>query len=205
VRPATLRFRLIGAAERVAEAAEDCRRRGAIVDAVAEDGIGLPVIGEEQPIDLLAVHAGSDVQAAMAMVDAFLEPLRRRHGAIVLIGARTAELLRYGGSLRRNLRPEGVAVSMAIPGSLATRLAVRLRRPGIAAIGADKAARLICRGVSRGRATIALPGAAALLRTLRLSPSLLRDRLREALVMRAEPVADPIAKEPLPERSASGN
>jgi capsular polysaccharide export protein len=200
-----VRLRLIGAAERVAEAAEDCRRRGAIVDAVAEDGIGLPVIGEEQPIDLLAVHAGSDVQAAMAMVDAFLEPLRRRHGAIVLIGARTAELLRYGGSLRRNLRPEGVAVSMAIPGSLATRLAVRLRRPGIAAIGADKAARLICRGVSRGRATIALPGAAALLRTLRLSPSLLRDRLREALVMRAEPVADPIAKEPLPERSASGN
>jgi hypothetical protein len=200
-----VRLRLIGAAERVAEAAENCRRRGAIVDTVAEDGIGLPVIGEEQPIDLLAVHAGSDVQAAMAMVDAFLEPLRRRHGAIVLIGARTAELLRYGGSLRRNLRPAGVAVSMAIPGSLATRLAVRLRRPGIAAIGADKAARLIRRGVSRGRATIALPGAAALLRTLRLSPSLLRDRLREALVMRAEPVADPIAKEPLPERSASGN
>jgi capsular polysaccharide export protein len=201
-----VRLCLIGAAGTVEIAAEDCRRRGAIVDAVAEDGIGLPAIDEEQPIDLLAVHAGSDVQAAMAMVDAFLVPLRRRHGAIVLVGARTAELLRYGGSLRQNLGPEGIAVSMAIPGSLATRLAARLRRPAIAASGPDKVARLICRGVSRDRKVIAVPGAAAaLLRTLRLAPSLLRDRLREALAMPAEPVADPIAKEPLPERSASGN
>jgi capsular polysaccharide export protein len=201
-----VRLYLIGAAARLAGVAEDCRWRGAVVDAVADDGTELPVIDEEQPIDLLAIHAGSDVQAAMEMVETFLEPLRRRHGAIVLVGARTEELLRYGGSLRQNLRPDEIAVSMAVPGSLATILAARLRRPEIAAIGADKAARLIGRGVWRGRGTIALPGAAAaLLRTLRLAPSLLRDWLREALAAPAEPVADPIAEEPLPGRSASGD
>jgi capsular polysaccharide export protein len=201
-----VRLCLIGAADRVAEAAEDCRRRGAMVDAVVEDDGDLPLIDEEQPIDLLAVHAGSDVQAAMAIVEASLEPLRLRHGAIVLVGARTAELLRYGGSLRQNLRPEGIAVSMAMPGSLSTRLAAYLRRPEIAAIGADKAARLICRGVSRRRRMIALPGAlTAVVRALRVAPSLLRDRLREALAAPAEPVADPIAEQPLAERSASGN
>jgi len=201
-----VRLCLIGAADSVAEAAEDCRRRGAMVDAVVEDDGDLPLIDEEQPIDLLAVHAGSDVQAAMAIVEASLEPLRLRHGAIVLVGARTEELLRYGGSLRQNLRPEGIAVSMAMPGSLSTRLAAYLRRPEIAAIGADKAARLICRGVSRRRRRIALPGAlTAVVRALRVAPPLLRDRLRKVLAAPAEPVADPIAEEPLAERSASGN
>ena len=201
-----VRLCLIGAADSVAEAAEDCRRRGAMVDAVVEDDGDLPLIDEEQPIDLLAVHAGSDVQVAMAIVEASLEPLRLRHGAIVLVGARTEELLRYGGSLRQNLRPEGIAVSMAMPGSLSTRLAAYLRRPEIAAIGADKAARLICRGVSRRRRMVALPGAlTAVVRALRVAPSLLSDRLREALAAPAEPVADPIAEEPLAERSASGN
>ena len=201
-----VRLCLIGAADSVAEAAEDCRRRGAMVDAVVEDDGDLPLIDEEQPIDLLAVHAGSDVQAAMAIVEASLEPLRLRHGAIVLVGARTEELLRYGGSLQQNLRPEGIAVSMAMPGSLSTRLAAYLRRPEIAAIGADKAARLICRGVSRRRRMIALPGAlTAVVRALRVAPSLLRDRLHKVLAAPAEPVADPIAEEPLAERSASGN
>jgi hypothetical protein len=201
-----VRLCLIGAADSVAEAAEDCRRRGAMVDAVAEDDGDLPMIDEEQPIDLLAVHAGSDVQVAMAIVEASLEPLRLRHGAIVLVGARTEELLRYGGSLRQNLRPEGIAVSMAMPGSLSTRLAAYLRRPEIAAIGADKAARLICRGVSRRRRMVALPGAlTAVVRALRVAPPLLRDRLRKVLAAPAEPVADPIAEEPLAERSASGN
>jgi capsular polysaccharide export protein len=208
-----VRLCLIGAADRVSGAAADCRRRGASVDALGDEAwrteelaARLKAWDDEQPIDVLAVQAGPDLGPAMAMVDALLEPLRRRHGAIVLIGARSPELLRYGRSLRQNLQPYGVAVSIAAPGVLAAQLAARSRHPEIAAIGADKAARRICWGVSRRRKAIALPGAsAALLRTLRLSPSLLRDRLREALVIPAEPVADPIAEEPLPERSASGN
>jgi hypothetical protein len=95
---------------------------------------------------------------------------------------------------------------IASPGVLATQLAARFRRPELAAISADSAARLIRWGVSRRRKAVALPGAGtALLRALRLSPSLLRDRLRERLAARVEPVAPPITEEPLPERAASGN
>jgi hypothetical protein len=53
---------------------------------------------------------------------------------------------------------------------------------------------------------VALPGAlTAVVRALRVAPPLLRDRLRKVLAAPAEPVADPIAEEPLAERSASGN
>jgi hypothetical protein len=85
---------------------------------------------------------------------------------------------------------------------LAAALAARFRRPEIAAIGADRAARLICRGAARRRKAIALPGTAtALLRTLRVLPSLLRDRLAAP----AEPVAVAVAEEPFQGRAASGN
>jgi hypothetical protein len=108
--------------------------------------------------------------------------------------------------LRQELKPHGVMVMIASPSVLAMRLAARFGRPELAAIGADKAARLIRRDVSRRRKAAALPGAVtALLRALRLSPSLLRDRLRERLAAPAEPVLPPITEEPLPERAASGN
>jgi hypothetical protein len=44
-----------------------------------------------------------------------------------------------------------------------------------------------------------------LLRAVRLSPSLLRHRLRERLATPAEPVTPPLTEEPLPERAGSGN
>jgi hypothetical protein len=108
--------------------------------------------------------------------------------------------------LRQDLKSHGVAVMIAAPDVLAARLATRFRRPEITAIGADKAARLICRGVSGRRRAVALPGAGtALLRTLRLSPALLRNKLRVRLATPAEPAADPVAEEPLPEQAGSGN
>ena len=143
----------------------------------------------------------------MTTIDPLLEPLRRRRqGVIVLSGTRSDELLRYSNMVRQDLRSHGVAVMTASRGVLAARLAAHFRRPEIAAIGADKAARLICQGVSRRRKAVALPGVGtALLRTLRLSPALLRDRMRERLATQAEPIADPVAEEPLPEQAASGN
>jgi hypothetical protein len=195
-----VRLCLVGGADTLAVAAEDCRRRGARVDT-------LGTLDKDQPIDVLAVQAGSDFGRAMATIDPLIEPLRRRQqGAIVLIGARTEELLRYSNMVRQDLRPHGVMVMIASSGVLAGRLAARFHRPEIAAIGADKAARLICGGVSRRRKTVTLPGAGvALLRTLRLSPALLRNKLRERLAAPAEPIADPVAEEPLPEQAASGN
>ena len=143
----------------------------------------------------------------MAIVDALAEALRRRRrGNIVLVGARSAELLRYGRSVRLSLRPAGVSVAIAAPGFVAVRLAARLRRPEIAAMAADRAARLICRAVLRRRTTIALPGApTATLRLLRLSPVLLRDWMRRSLAAPAEPAVDPIEEGPLPEESGSAD
>jgi capsular polysaccharide export protein len=194
-----VRLCLAGATETLAIAAEDCRRRGARVDTFES-------LDRDQPIDVFAVRAGPDFGHVMATIDPLIEPLRRRRqGAIVLIGARSDELLRYSDMLRQELRPHGVVVMIASPGVLAMRLAARFGRPELAAIGADKAARLIRRGVSRRRKAAALPGAGtALLKAARLSPSLLRDRLRERLATPAEPVV-PLTEEPLPERAASGN
>ena len=205
-----VRLCLIGAAGALAVAAEDCRRRGAIVNTFASDGqepenlaSRLKTVDEERPIDVLAVQAGPDLGHTMAIVEPLLEPLRRRRrGAIVLIGARSEELRRFSDMVRQDLRSYGVAVMVASPGLVAARLAARFRRSEIAGIGADKMARLICRGVSRRRKAVALPRAGtALIRTLRLSSALLRERLATP----AEPVTDPVAKEPLPEQAASGN
>jgi capsular polysaccharide export protein len=195
-----VRLCLVGATETLAIAAEDCRRRGARIDTFES-------LDRDQPIDVLAVRAGPDLGYVMATIDPLIEPLRRRRqGVIVLIGTRTDELLRYSDMLRQELKPHGVMVMIASPSVLAMRLAARFGRPELAAIGADKAARLIRRDVSRRRKAAALPGAVtALLRALRLSPSLLRDRLRERLAAPAEPVLPPITEEPLPERAASGN
>jgi len=110
-------------------------------------------------------------------------------------------LLRYARAARHRLRPRGIAVSIAAPGFLATQLAARLRAPAIAALGTDKAARLICRGALRRRKAIALPGApTALLRTARLAAS----RLNEWLTA-PDAAAAPAAEETVPGRSGTGN
>jgi capsular polysaccharide export protein len=209
-----VRLCLIGAGDGLADAADDCRRRGAIVDALdsarhsdAEIAGALQALDREVPVDVVAVHAGSDLDPAMAIVDALAEALqRRRRGTIVLVGARSEELLRYGRSVRQSLRPAGVSVAIASPGRVATRLAARLRRPEIATVAGDRAARLICRAVLRRRATVPLPGMpTAVLRLLRLSPVLLRDWARRLLAARAPPVVDPIEEGPLPEESGSAD
>jgi hypothetical protein len=127
-----VRLCLVGGADTLAVAAEDCRRRGARVDT-------LGTLDKDQPIDVLAVQTGSDFGRAMATIDPLIEPLRRRQqGAIVLIGARTEELLRYSNMVRLDLRPHGVMVMIASSGVLAGRLAARFHQPEAAAIGADK-------------------------------------------------------------------
>src|SRR5205085_1100374 len=120
----------------------------------------LQALDREVAVEVVAVHAGPDLDPAIAVVEALAEALRRRRrGTIVLVGPRSEELLRYGRAVRLSLRAAGVSVAIAAPGFIATGLAARLRRPEIAAMAADRAARLICRAVLRRRTTIALPGA----------------------------------------------
>jgi len=209
-----VRLCLIGAGDSLADAVEDCRRRGAIVDALdsarhadSEIADALQAFGRDVPVDMAIVHAEPELDSAMMVVDALAETLRRRRrGGIVLVGARTEEVLRYGRSVRQNLRPVGVSVAIASPSLIATRLAARLRRPEIAAIHPDRAARLIGDGMLRRRAMIALPGPlTAMRRAVRFSPTLARRWARSALVSHAEPAVDPIEKGPLPEESGSAD
>src|SRR5205823_4005871 len=81
-----VRLCLVGASDTLSVTAEDCRRRGARVDTFRS-------LDKEQPIDVLAVQAGSDFGRAMAVIDPLIEPLRRRgQGAVVLIGVRSEAL-----------------------------------------------------------------------------------------------------------------
>jgi short-subunit dehydrogenase len=198
---------LIGAGDMLAGAAEDCRRRGAVAEALATDDCDTGFLAAYlkacafRDIDVLAAFAGIDLGRAMAAIDGLQEALRPR-GTIVLAGKRNDELLRYARALRHRMRPQGITVSIAAPGLVATHLAARLRAPALAAIGADRAARLIHRGALRHRQAIALPGMpTALFRTARLMAS----RFNEWLTAPDRPVAAPVAEEPVPGRSGTGN
>jgi capsular polysaccharide export protein len=197
---------LIGAARMLGGAAEDCRRRGAIVETLAVDHCDTASLAGHLKaqafpnIDVLAVSA-VDLGRAMAAVDGLQERLQPGT-AIVLVGRRNEELLRYAGAARRRLRAQGVAVAIAAPGLVATGLAARWRDPWIAMVGPDKAARLICRGIQRRRRAIAIPGApTALLRTARLAVS----RFNDWLTAPDPAAAAPIAEEPVAGRSGTGN
>jgi capsular polysaccharide export protein len=198
---------LIGAGNMLAGAAEDCRRRGALVEALTTDDCDTASLAAYlkarafRDIDVLAAFAGLDLGRAMAAIDGLQQALRPS-GVIVLAGKRNDELLRYARAARHRLRPEGVRVSIAAPGFAATQLAARLRAPALAAVGADKAARLIRRGALHRRQAIALPGMpTALFRTARLFAS----RFNEWLAAPDRSVPAPVAEEPVPGRSGTGN
>jgi len=198
---------LIGAGNMLAGAAEDCRRRGALVEALTTDDCDTASLAAYlkarafRDIDVLAAFAGLDLGRAMAAIDGLQQALRPS-GVIVLAGKRNDELLRYARAARHRLRPEGVRVSIAAPGLAATQLAARLRAPALAAVGADKAARLIRRGALHRRQAIALPGMpTALFRTARLFAS----RFNEWLAAPDRSVPAPVAEEPVPGRSGTGN
>ena len=202
-----VRLLLIGAADRLSDAAEDCRRRAADVETLATDHCNTAALAAYlkarsfRQIDVLAAFAEPELGRAMAAIDGLQEALQAR-ATVVLAGKRDDELRRYARAVRYKLRPRGIAVSIAAPGFVAAGLAVRWRAPAIAAIGADKAARLICRAVQRRRRAIALPGApTALLRTARLTAT----RFNDWLTAPDAPRAAPVAEDPVPGRSGTGN
>jgi capsular polysaccharide export protein len=202
-----VRLLLIGASDGLSDAAEDCRRRGADVETLATDHCDTASLAAYlkargfRHIDVLAAFAEPELGRAMAAVDGLQEALQAR-ATVVLAGKRDDELRRYARAVRYKLRPRGIAVSIAAPGFVAAALAARWRAPAIAAIGADKAARLICRAVQQRRRTIALPGApTALLRTARLAAT----RFNDWLTAPDAPRAAPVAEDPVPGRSGTGN
>ena len=63
----------------------------------------------------------------------------------------------YGEALRGWLRPEGIDVSVVLPGFVATRLSQTVRGPKPLMLSSERAAKIIRRGLARGRRQIAFP------------------------------------------------
>jgi short-subunit dehydrogenase len=123
--------------------------------------------------DILAVN----LEGALATVAGVLPEMRRRgSGQIALMSslaayyglprtpaysASKAALKVYGEALRAWLAPEGIAVSVVLPGFVDTPMTHRLRGPKPSTMAPARAALLIQRGLVRNRARIAFPHALA--------------------------------------------
>lgn len=129
--------------------------------------------GEAEPWSRIAELLDINLYAALATVDAALPAMRERgRGQIALISslaawygmpvtpaycASKAGLKAYGEALRGWLAADGVAVSVVLPGFVASDMSARFPAPKPFLWPAEKAARTIARGLARDRARIAFP------------------------------------------------
>lgn len=163
--------------------------------------------------------ADSEVLSAMNTVAALAAPMSERaRGQIVLVStligraferdlpalaAGRRALLAYGESLRFRVHARGVSVTTVVPGDLALRAAARYGQPSLAAMGPDRAATRILRGVRRRRNVVAIPCPTAVaMRMLCLAPSTLRDWARSRLAPSVDGVVEPHEDAPLSTGSA---
>jgi short-subunit dehydrogenase len=92
--------------------------------------------------------------------------------------ASKAALKAYGEALRSWLEPEGIEVSVVLPGFVETRMANAVKGPKPLMMSGERAAHIIQRGLARGRRQVAFPLPLYFgLQMLRLLPAALADRL----------------------------
>ena len=236
-----IRLVLVGAeAATLEQAAGDCRHRGALVESFCASGRAPGAVAEflaevdrHSPIDDLLIQvdaapghswgvADCDLGAAMDVVAALAEPMRRRgRGEVVLLSslagrsakadpsaalAARSALIGHGAALRRRLRADGVAVTIIVPGTVALRAAARLDAPQIAELGAERIGEAIGNALRRHREVVAVPGpGVAARRALRMIVSRLRRAVRDTVPPLAAPEAETPAPVPLAGKSASAD
>jgi short-subunit dehydrogenase len=127
-------------------------------------------------------------------IRAILPAMRRRgRGQIALVAslaglrglpyspgycASKAALKTYGEALRSWLAPEGIAVSVVLPGFVKTRMSDMVSGPKPLMMSPERAARIIRRGLAKGRRQIAFPLQLYLaMQVMRALPAALVDRL----------------------------
>jgi short-subunit dehydrogenase len=71
--------------------------------------------------------------------------------------ASKAALRAYGEALRLRLAPQGIAVSVVLPGFIDTSMTAGLKGPKPSLMSPERAAMLVRRGLERNRARIAFP------------------------------------------------
>ena len=92
--------------------------------------------------------------------------------------ASKAALKAYGEALRSWLQPEGIEVSVVLPGFVETRMANSVIGPKPLMMSTERAAQIIQRALARGRRQIAFPFRGYLgMQLLRVLPAAVADRL----------------------------
>jgi short-subunit dehydrogenase len=133
-------------------------------------------IGEDfsmEPYDEVESLVHINLMANLALIDALVPEMRRRKsGHIAIVAslaayyglvytptycATKAALKSYGTSLRALLAPEGVGVSVILPGYVDSPMCRAMPGPKPFLMKADKAARIIRKGLSKNRARIGFP------------------------------------------------
>ena len=131
-----------------------------------------PGVKEEAWQDIRRVF-DVNVRAALATVTVLLPQMRSRgSGQIALVSsllawfgmsvaptysATKAALKSYGEALRASLAPEGIKVSVVLPGFVKSDMSDELRVPKPFMVSAEDAARRIRRGLERDEARISFP------------------------------------------------
>jgi len=129
--------------------------------------------GEDESWPTIEALLDVNLKAAIALTQALIPAMRRRgSGQIALISslsayfglpvtpaycASKAGLKAYGEALRGWLGPQGIAVNVVMPGFVASAMSDRFPAPRPFMLSAQRAARLIRRGLERDRARIAFP------------------------------------------------
>jgi short-subunit dehydrogenase len=134
---------------------------------------GTPPGGHIEPADEAHKLMTINVLGVQSTVQALLPAMMsRRQGQIAIMSsiaafvplpdapsycASKAAILNYGLSLRTLLRPFGIGVSIICPGYVETAMTIRESGPKPFKMSAEKAARIIDRGLQRNKALIVFP------------------------------------------------
>lgn len=125
-----------------------------------------PVVQAER---VIAVNLTATIHAVQALLPAMRARRRGRiaivgslaavapHGDLLSYSATKAGLQAYATALRRSLAGSGVGVTTVIPGFMDTPMTDRQKGPAPMLMPPARAARIVARGLERGRATIAFP------------------------------------------------
>jgi NAD(P)-dependent dehydrogenase (short-subunit alcohol dehydrogenase family) len=102
--------------------------------------------------------------------------------------ASKAGLRAYGEALRALAEPHGIRVTVVCPGFFASRMTDRWDGPMPFLLGTDRAARVVKRGVERGRRRIDFPRTLALgMRLCDALPAAIGDRIVRGFRFRIRP------------------
>jgi len=129
--------------------------------------------GRDETLDEIHRLIEINFLAACDTIHAALPAMRRRgRGQVALMSslaglrglpyspgysASKAALVAYAEALRASLRADGIGVAVILPGFIDTPMLARVHGPKPLTMAPDRAARLIRRGLERGRSRIAFP------------------------------------------------